>query len=137
MSQHVFSFSQIETLAALAQGIIPRDDRDDGAAMFDPGKHLAQKMEAERNNAALIQGLEFAEATSQANFGRAARQLDAPALENLLAIVRERSPAFFKFLRAEICALYLSQPAVWKRIGFAGPSIQTGGHPDFDQPQHG
>jgi hypothetical protein len=35
----------------------------------------------------------------------------------------------------DVCALYLSDPAVWQRIGFPGPSADSGGHPDFDQPQ--
>jgi hypothetical protein len=29
---------------------------------------------------------------------------------------------------------YLSDPAVWLRIGFPCPSSENGGHPDFDQP---
>jgi hypothetical protein len=33
----------------------------------------------------------------------------------------------------DVSALYLSDPEVWCRIGFPGPSIDSGGHPDFDQ----
>ena len=51
------------------------------------------------------------------------------------ARLREESPAFFRQLRADVCALYLSDPAVWQRIGFPGPSTESGGYPDFDQPQ--
>ena len=28
----------------------------------------------------------------------------------------------------DVCALYLSDPAVWRRIGFPGPSAETGGY---------
>jgi len=34
-----------------------------------------------------------------------------------------------------VSAMYLSDPAVWERIGFPGPSTAAGGYPDFDQPQ--
>ena len=39
----------------------------------------------------------------------------------------DASPAFFKQLRMDVCALYLSEPAVWRRIGFPGPSTRSGG----------
>jgi hypothetical protein len=42
---------------------------------------------------------------------------------------------FFRQLRMDVCALYLSDPGVWARIGFPGPSTAQGGYPDFDQPQ--
>jgi hypothetical protein len=29
----------------------------------------------------------------------------------------------------------MSDPGVWQRIGFPGPSTEAGGYPDFDQPQ--
>ena len=44
-------------------------------------------------------------------------------------------PRFFRLLRADVCALYLSDAGVWHRIGFPGPSSASGGYPDFDQPQ--
>jgi hypothetical protein len=53
----------------------------------------------------------------------------------LLGLLREHSPHFFRLLRADVCALYLSDAGVWQRIGFPGPSAEFGGHPDFAQPQ--
>jgi len=47
--------------------------------------------------------------------------------------LRERAPAFFKQLRMDVSALYLSDPKVWERIGFPGPSAAAGGYPDFEQ----
>src|ERR1041385_3923811 len=35
----------------------------------------------------------------------------------------------------DVAAMYLSDPGVWQRIGFPGPSTASGGYPDFDQPQ--
>jgi hypothetical protein len=49
--------------------------------------------------------------------------------------VAATDPAFFRQLRLDTTTLYLSDPAVWTRIGFPGPSIETGGHADFDRPQ--
>jgi hypothetical protein len=51
--------------------------------------------------------------------------------------LRDQCPAFFKQLRMDVSALYLSDPEVWQRIGFPGPSTDRGGYPDFDQPQSG
>ena len=45
----------------------------------------------------------------------------------------EWMPVFLPLLW--LCALYLSDMGVWQRIGFPGPSSQSGGYPDFDQPQ--
>ena len=67
-----------------------------------------------------------------------ARPIDAInpfQLHELLGRIREQLPAFFKQLRMNVSALYLSDPEVWRRIGFPGPSIEAGGYPDFDQPQ--
>lgn len=128
---------QIESLSALARGIIPPDQKDAGASAGQVGHSLAKRIEAELNNGSYLEGLEFAAATANANFGRSIAALDPLSLDALLGMLRDRFPAFFKFLRAETCALYLEQPAVWNRIGFPGPSIHQGGHPDFDRSQRG
>ena len=62
-------------------------------------------------------------------------ELDAQEIADLLRVLEEKSPAFFRQLRADTCALYMSDPGVWQRIGFPGPSTESGGYPDFDQPQ--
>ena len=67
--------------------------------------------------------------------GRNVRELNAAEVHELLASLRDRLPVFFKQLRMDVSALYLSDPGVWRRIGFPGPSIASGGYPDFDQPQ--
>jgi hypothetical protein len=68
-------------------------------------------------------------------YGRGVAELDATQTHDLLGALRDQQPGFFKQLRADICALYLSDPGVWARIGFPGPSSAQGGYPDFDQPQ--
>lgn len=68
-------------------------------------------------------------------FVRQVCELDVVQVVELLTALSLQSPAFFRQLRADVCALYLSDAGVWQRIGFPGPSTDTGGYPDFDQPQ--
>jgi Gluconate 2-dehydrogenase subunit 3 len=122
-------------LAALANGIIPADARDAGAAAVGAGPRLAEKLAAGVNAALYRAGLAAAATLAQARFGRAVTDLDAAQVHELVGALREQQPAFFRQLRADVCALYLSDPGVWARIGFPGPSTAQGGYPDFDQPQ--
>jgi hypothetical protein len=130
-----FSTRQVETLRALACGILPSDELDDGVGSLDAGEHLATKLAANPFAERLLEDLRVTERDSAAHFGRSVGELDGEGLSQLLAMLRERTPLLFKFVRMESCALYLSQPATWPRIGFPGPSIELGGYPDFDQPQ--
>ena len=63
-----------------------------------------------------------------------ANEIDAQ-IHELLAVVREKVAGFFKQLRMDVSAIYLSDAGVWERIGFPGPSSESGGYPDFDQRQ--
>jgi hypothetical protein len=122
-------------LAALANGIIPADARDAGAAAVSAGPRLAEKLASGVNTALYRSGLAAAAIMAQTRFGRAILDLDMTQMHELLGTLREQQPAFFKQLRMDVCALYLSDPGVWERIGFPGPSTAQGGYPDFDQPQ--
>lgn len=122
-------------LAVLANGVIPADGRDAGAAAVDAGPRLAEKLAAGVSVPLYRAGLEAAAALARAKFGRAVEALDAAQVHELLDALRAQQPAFFRQLRADVCALYLSDPGVWRRIGFPGPSTAQGGYPDFDQPQ--
>ena len=122
-------------LAALANGIIPADARDAGAAAVSAGPRLAEKLAAGVNTALYRAGLAAATTLAQTQFRRAISDLDVAQMHELLGLLREQQPAFFKQLRMDVCALYLSDPEVWGRIDFPGPSTAQGGYPDFDQPQ--
>jgi hypothetical protein len=124
-------------LAALANGIIPADGRDAGAAAVAAGPRLAAQVAAGVNAAPYRAGLAAAGGLAREMFGRAVPELSAAQAHELLGALRERQPAFFRQLRADVCALYLSDPAVWARVGFPGPSTAQGGYPDFDRPQSG
>ena len=131
----ILNAEQISALTALANGIIPADASDAGAAAVDAGPRLATKIDSGSNTALYRSGLALAESFSRQRYGKTTFDLDPGQVHELLAAIREQLPAFFKQLRMDVSALYLSDPAVWQRIGFPGPSTESGGYPDFDQPQ--
>jgi hypothetical protein len=122
-------------LEKLVQGIIPADAADEGASSVQAGARLAEKIENGINASVYRQGLATARDLALKNYGRDLSGLNAGEIHDLLAALRERLPGFFKQLRMDVSALYLSDPAVWARIGFPGPAIDEGGYPDFDQAQ--
>src|SRR5712692_4415414 len=122
---------ELATLIALANGIIPADEIDDGAAAVNAGPRLAERMPS----ALYLQGLETARSIAREEYGREVSELSSAEVEKVLDVVREKAPVFFAQLRMHVSALYLSDPEVWRRIGFPGPSTRSGGYPDFDRPQ--
>jgi hypothetical protein len=124
-----------EELAALANGVIPADEIDAGAAAVNAGAHLAERIHSGIHAELYRQGLEVARSIAWTLYGREVCQLSPVEVEAVLAQLREQLPGFFAQLRMDVSALYLSDPDVWRRIGFPGPSTQSGGYPDFDQPQ--
>jgi Gluconate 2-dehydrogenase subunit 3 len=131
------SSDQTAALSALANGIIPADGTDSGAAAVDAGPRLAERVRTGVNAALYIMGLELANSLARNKHARDVPQLSPAEIHDLLAAIRDELPGFFKQLRMDVSALYLSDPAVWRRIGFPGPSAEAGGYPDFDQPQNG
>ena len=99
------------------------------------GARVINEAFVHRVNHVYVEGLRTARALARERFGDDVGELDAGEVHELLAALRDQSPASFRQLRADVCALYLSDAGVWPRIGFPGPSSAKGGHPDFDQPQ--
>jgi len=122
-------------LATLADGIIPGDARDGGAAAVDAAGRLLERMAGGVNQALYEAGLAAARESAQSRFGKPIPALVGSEIHELLGILRDTRPGFFRQLRMDVCALYLSDPGVWSRIGFPGPSTAQGGYPDFDQAQ--
>lgn len=135
MNETNITLKDIATLAVLANGIIPADDRDAGAAAVNAGPGIAERMRRSPYAYLYVDGLNAAHELARETFAIAVDELNAAQVSQLLTALSARSPAFFRQLRADVCALYLSDPGVWQRIGFPGPSSDTGGYPDFDQPQ--
>ena len=136
MNEPTITLSDIAALAALANGIIPADERDAGAAAVQAGPGIAERMRRSPYAHVYVDGLHTAQEIANTKFARAVSDLDAEQIFELLTALSACSPAFFRQLRADVCALYLSDAGVWQRIGFPGPSTDGGGYPDFDQPQH-
>jgi hypothetical protein len=126
---------QLATLTALADGIIPPDETDAGASSVNAAPRLAEKISAGINAALYLKGLDLAQSLATEKYNLTIPHLTPTQLHDLLTVLRDTLPAFFKQLRMDVSALYLGDPDVWRRIGFPGPSTATGGHPDFDQPQ--
>jgi hypothetical protein len=131
MNDRAASFDRAGALAALARGIIPPDERDEGAA----GANLWPRLSAKLDAVIYADGVVAAERTARQKFQRTISELSPEQIYELLGTLREEAPRFFKQLRMDVSALYLSDPDVWRRIGFPGPSIASGGYVDFDQPQ--
>lgn len=131
----MLSDDQKRAVTALANGIIPADDRDSGAAAVDAAGKIAAKVEAGVNAAVYTSGVEVAERLSLASFKKSVSELEPSNVDMLIGLVKAEAPGFYKQLRLDVTALYLSDPGVWERIGFPGPSTASGGYPDFNQPQ--
>ena len=135
MNETPITLQDIAALAALANGIIPADERDAGAAAVHAGPGIAERMRRSPYAQVYVDGLKTADELARGSFDRSVAQLDAGQMNSLLADLSTQAPAFFRQLRADVCALYLSDAGVWQRIGFPGASSDAGGYPDFDQPQ--
>jgi hypothetical protein len=134
MLEPSITLSDIAALVTLANGIIPADHRDSGAALVHAGACIAERMRRSPYASIYVAGLNVASELAMERFRCAVPDLNAEQVHKILSILGTQSPAFFRQLRADVCALYLSDPGVWQRIGFPGPSSETGGYADFDLP---
>ena len=120
----------MKILEKLANGIIPADEMDEGAAVVNAGRRIAERVDQGINSKVYLGGLEFLESLKKDVVG-----MNEGKIHGLLGVLREKAPGFFKQLRMDVSALYLSDAGVWERIGFGGPSSERGGYPDFDRKQ--
>ena len=135
MNETLVTLQDITMLSALANGIIPADGRDAGAAAVHAGPGIAARMRTSPYGDIYVDGLRTARELAQTTFACRVDALNTEEMHQLIAALSEHAPAFFRQLRADVCAFYLSDAGVWERIGFPGPSTDRGGYPDFDQPQ--
>ncbi|HUF63002.1 MAG TPA: aldehyde dehydrogenase family protein [Verrucomicrobiales bacterium] len=135
MKEPRIRLEDIAALNALANGIIPSDETDGGAAMVFAGLGAAAKFRLGLQPDVYTEGLKTASFLAQARFGSPVGDLGPGQIAELLGLLEEQALPFLKQLRADVSAAYLSDPGIWRRIGFPGPSTESGGYPDFDQPQ--
>src|SRR5262249_21117121 len=107
------TLADIADLAALANGIIPADDRDAGAAVVHAGPSIAERMRRSPLAHIYTDGLAAARKYSAEVIGKSIPELNAAEILQLLTHLRDQSPAFFRQIRADVCALYLSDAGVW------------------------
>lgn len=131
------SLDDIAVITALANGIIPPDEHDWGAAAVHAGPTIAGRIRLSPYADVYLSGLADARTLSESMFGTKIQDIGANQMHELLGKLRDDSPDFFRQLRSDVCVFYLSDPGVWQRIGFPGESTDSGGYPDFDQPQSG
>jgi ribosome-associated toxin RatA of RatAB toxin-antitoxin module len=139
---------RIQTLEALASTMIPADDFDPGAGGlgFISLAEMRARYEAGREEL-YATALHAVDVTAQAMFDKP-RFVDLTSQERstLLDAVRGdqvnadvwgqiKPSSFFGALWEDVVFLYCTHPDTWRRIGFPGPSFETGGHPDLAQPQ--
>src|SRR5687768_10861278 len=101
---------KLAALEALANGIIPADDSDGGAAAVEAGKRLVAKIDGGINADLYRRGIERAEALAQERFRFSLTSLQAGEMCALIGLLRAELPGFFKQLRMDVCAMYLSDP---------------------------
>ena len=121
---------QLKILEELANGIIPADEMDGGAACVGAGRIIVERIEKGVNAKVYLAGLEFVESLK-----RDVIRMSEGEIHELLGVIREKLPGFFKQLRMDVSSLYLSDEGVWERIGFPGASSESGGYPDFAEKQ--
>jgi hypothetical protein len=126
---------EIEILTSLANGVIPADEKNRGAAEVNAGSVIAARVDIGVNANLYAQGMEAANLVAQERFGSLLPRLNDEEVYEVIMELKSRIPGFYKQLRADVSAVYLSDPNIWKQIGFPGPSTEQGGYPDFDQPQ--
>jgi ribosome-associated toxin RatA of RatAB toxin-antitoxin module len=138
----------VQTLEALASTMIPSDDFDSGVQNlgFVSLAEMRSRYEAGREEL-YATALDAVDHMAQAMFDKPHFVDLAPEERTmLLDQVRQgqvdeetwgqiKAPTFFGALWEDVVFLYCTHPDTWQRIGFAGPSFDTGGHPDFAQPQ--
>lgn len=134
MQETFVSIDDIVALTELAQAVVPSDHRDAGAAAAHVGPGLADKMRRGSFGELYREGLIHVRESAKLDFNKSMRQLDRDEWTIIVGKLQNERPEFFRQLRADVSAIYMSDPGVWQRIGFPGPSSELGGYPDFDQP---
>ena len=84
MTETPVNLDDIAALAALANGIIPPDARDSGAAAVHAGAGIAERMRHGANGALYAEGLRSAAENARQKFGRRVGELDANEVHQVI-----------------------------------------------------
>lgn len=138
----------LQTLEALASTMIPPDDFDAGVQEMGFVSVVEMRARYEAGREALyVTALQAVDQMARSEYNKP-DFVDLSPVERtaLLEAVRQnqangadwagvKPSSFFSALWEDVVFLYCTHPDTWQRIGFPGPSFETGGYPDFDQPQ--
>jgi ribosome-associated toxin RatA of RatAB toxin-antitoxin module len=139
-----------QTLEALAASMLPADDLDGGAeglgfvsvaemrARYESGRaelYRTALAAVDRMAQGMYHKPDFVSLSAEERTGLldAVRRDQAHGEGEVWGAVSPSS--FFDALWEDVVFLYCTHPDTWQRIGFPGPSFDSGGHPDFTQPQ--
>ncbi|HXV43548.1 MAG TPA: gluconate 2-dehydrogenase subunit 3 family protein, partial [Anaerolineae bacterium] len=138
----------VETLEALASTMIPADDFDAGVQGMGFASVAEMRSRYEAGRAELyLTALHAVDQMAQTMFNKPNFVELLPAERTaLLDSIRQnqangkiwggvKPSAFFSALWEDVTFLYCTHPDTWERIGFPGPSFDSNGYPDADQPQ--
>ncbi len=139
---------QIRTLEALAATMIPPDDFDNGAQRLGFSEVAEVRARYESSRAAIyLTGVRAVDQVAKEMYGQDNFiSLDLAQRTKLMEMVRDGkvntkpwrkiAPGdFFGALWEDVLFLYCTHPDTWQRLGWPGPSFDSGGYKDFDQPQ--
>src|SRR5258706_13104709 len=102
MTSESISLQDIAALTALANGIIPPDGSDAGAARVQAGVTLAERVRARVNATVYAQGLADAKEIASTHWERPVEALAPQEIHLVLGELQLKSPAFFKQLRMDV-----------------------------------
>lgn len=137
-----------QTLELLGESFIPQDGRNDGLEEVGFSGIIELRNKYQPALAKLYSiGLNGIDQISMSLHNSTFSELPAAKRNEVIACLLADDPpsgvwtdletprAFFENLKMDACFVYGTSEDVWEQIGFDGPSYNSGGHPDYDQPQ--
>ena len=88
MNEPSITLDDIGALAALADGIIPADERDAGASLVHAGPSIAERMRRSPSAQVYVDGLRAARVFASERFGQEVRELNASQMRELLTALQ-------------------------------------------------
>ena len=93
MTEAAITLDDIAVLTVLANGIIPQDARDAGAAAVHAGPGIAERARHGASRPVYVEGLITAAQMAQEKFGRGVSELNAAEVHELLGVLGARGSA--------------------------------------------
>ena len=129
---HIFSQSQIQTLTAALNRIIPGEGEMPGAGDLGVARFIEGAAAGSPAKTRLFtQGLGTIEVTSSRLTGKAFSAATGREQDRTLQSMESSEPAFFDELVRQTYNGYYTDPSVFEAIGYSTPRPDIGGQPDL------